>query len=132
MIPLLAIGAAISAASSIANGVAWVSHQFSDAKPDPPGNPEKPAAAAKAEFAASLPAQTAGQKLPPVVHPPTPGGPLGGAPLGGAPLGGAPLGGATAIAALAGAAPTPADFQARIQAGLSAYRHLGEHRPAAA
>lgn len=116
MLPLLAIGTAIGAANSIANAVSWISHQISDPKPAEAAASKadaKAPTADKPDFAAALSAKTAGQQMPPVTN---------------SPVITSPAIGHTALS-LPSLSGTTADIHARIQASLTAYRHLGEHRP---
>jgi hypothetical protein len=116
MLPLLAIGTAIGAASSIVNAVSWISRQISDPKPAEAAASKagaKAPSADKPDFAAALSAKSAGQQMPPAANGPAITSPSI----------------RQTGPSLPSLSETKADIHARIQASLTAYRHLGEHRP---
>jgi hypothetical protein len=107
MLPLIAIGGAISAVASVIKGVSWVADQLGSSK-------AATAAADKAKiapFEAALAAQAAGQTVP---------GSGGTAAL--------PANTPAPIGIVPTTHGTDYDTLARMQAGFAAYNHIGEHR----
>jgi hypothetical protein len=108
MFPIVAIGGVISAVASVAKGVSWLSDKLDSTKGASEGgggDARSTTAARASQFEAVLAAQAAGQSVPPSPS----------------------------------AATSPAnvpphqhgpdyDSLARMQAGMAAYSHVGEHR----
>jgi hypothetical protein len=114
MLPLIAIGGAISAVASVIKGASWLSDKLGSSQATGAAG-AKPAAkpqtsAAIAPFETALAAQAAGQTLP--------------ASGSGTAAGKIPTSSVT-VPLIHG---TDYDSLARMQAGMAAYSHIGEHR----
>jgi hypothetical protein len=109
MLPLIAIGGVISAVASVFKGASWLSDKLSSSSTAASAvNPAAKTDAKFAPFEAALKAQVAGQTLP------------------------GSSAGATAATSLAPSAVslihgTDYDSLSRMQAGMAAYSHIGEH-----
>jgi hypothetical protein len=114
MLPLIAIGGAISAVASVFKGASWLSDKLSSSSSSTSAasavNPAAKTDAKFAPFEAALKAQVAGQTLP------------------------GSSAGATAATSLTSSSAVPLthgtdyDSLARMQAGMAAYSQIGEHR----
>jgi hypothetical protein len=110
MFPLIAIGGAIGAAFSIAQGTSWLADKLGSAKATTPAGGKADARsqvpAMAPQFEAALAAQAAGQVLP---------------------TGAATTGLSTSVAMLPTGHGTDYDALARMKAGILAYGRAGEH-----
>jgi hypothetical protein len=110
VIPIVAIGGAISAVSSVIKGINWLSDQLDSSKSTTSAAGAGMAAQATAiqpvSFATTLAAQTAGQSVPAVTPAPTT---------------------PAASSLLAQTHGTDYDALARMKAGVMAYNHNGDH-----
>jgi hypothetical protein len=114
MFPIIAIGGAISAATSLIKGASWLSDHLG---PSSTAAASGGKAAVKSQpqamaspFEAALAAQSAGQSMP-------------GSGMGGAATGSAATGGVMSAATV----PPIHGTDYRMQAGIAAYDHIGEH-----
>src|SRR5438874_10313878 len=108
MFPLIAIGGAIGAALSVAQGASWLADKLGSTKAtaSPGGKADAQAQALSPRFEAALAAQAAGQVLP---------------------TGAATTGLSASVAMLPTGHGTDYDALARMKVGILAYGRAGEH-----